>query len=119
MAAWYEQYIAAWNRHSAADVAAWTAEDVVFADLAVGETCRGPAGVAAWVDAVTQTLSSDYVFELTNEFATETDFVLEWTMSGTQRRRARRSRRWRPTRPHSPATVGHPPTGSSEASATR
>jgi steroid delta-isomerase-like uncharacterized protein len=86
MAAWYEQYIEAWNRHSGADVAACTTEDVVFVDLAVGETFHGRAGVAGWVDAATQTLSSDYRFELTNAVATETDYALEWTMSGTHDR---------------------------------
>lgn len=86
MSAWAQQYIDAWNRHSARDVAGHMTPDAVFVDTTLGETFRGPDEIGHWAELMTETFSSDYRFELTNAIVTQTDFALEWTLRGTHDR---------------------------------
>jgi len=87
---WIQAYIDAWNRHSADDVVGFMTPDVVYVDTALGEQHQGHDAVHHFVEQAEATLSSDYRFELTNAFATETHYAGEWTMTGTQDRTDRR-----------------------------
>lgn len=86
MTDWIPGYIAAWNRHSARDVAAHMATEAVFEDVALGQIFRGPQEIGTWATIIAETFSSDYRFELTQAFSTESGFALEWTMTGTHDR---------------------------------
>ncbi len=83
---WMQGYIDAWNRHSAEDVISFMTPDVVYVDIALGEQHQGHEAVRHFVEQAEATLSSDYHFEVTNAFATETDYAAEWIMTGTQDR---------------------------------
>jgi steroid delta-isomerase-like uncharacterized protein len=80
------RYIDAWNRHRASDIATFMLPDATFTDTTVGETFRGPAEIGHWADLMSETLSSDYAFELTSAFSSPPDIALEWTMRGTHDR---------------------------------
>lgn len=46
---WVERYLAAWNSHDGAQVAAFMTDDVTYEDLAQGAAYVGHEGVAAYV----------------------------------------------------------------------
>src|SRR5262245_14619235 len=81
-----QPYRDAWTRYSAEDVGSFMTPDVVYVDTALGEQHEGHDAVRRFVEQAEATLSSDYRFELTNAFATATDYAAEWTMIGTQDR---------------------------------
>jgi steroid delta-isomerase-like uncharacterized protein len=83
---WMQAYLDAWNRHSAEDVVGFMTPDVVYVDTALGERHEGHDAVRRFVEQAAATFSSDYRFDLTNVFATDTDYAAEWTMSGTHDR---------------------------------
>ena len=86
MTEWFQQYAQAWNRHSAQDVVQWMNPDAVYTDTTLGETLRGHGEISRFVDRLAETFSSDYRFEVTNAFATDTQYAAEWTILGTHDR---------------------------------
>ncbi len=83
---WLQQYIEAWNSHSGARIVGFMAPDVVYVDTALGERLSGHDAVRKFADSMADTLSSDYRFELTNAFFTDSDYAAEWDLIGTQDR---------------------------------
>ncbi len=81
-----KEYLEAWNTHRGQAVRAFMADDVDFEEVTLGERLHGSDAVADFVERFTATFSSDYRFELVDEFATESHLVAEWTVSGTHDR---------------------------------
>jgi steroid delta-isomerase-like uncharacterized protein len=75
-------WAAAWNAHDVDAVVAWYAPDGTHR-MASGNTYRGADDIRAMVD---RTLGAypDLRFEVRRAFATEHDFVIEYTMRGQQ-----------------------------------
>jgi steroid delta-isomerase-like uncharacterized protein len=80
---WQEQYLAAWNTRDGRQVAEWMTRDCVYEDLTLGESHKGPADIAAFVDGVAPTFSDDYSFTLLDGASTADHYYMEWVMRGT------------------------------------
>jgi steroid delta-isomerase-like uncharacterized protein len=83
---WPQQYIDAWNAHSGDQVVGFMTPDVEFVDTTLGEQFTGHEEIRKFVESMVETLATDYRFELTNAFTTDTDYAAEWDMIGTQDR---------------------------------
>lgn len=86
MTSWQESYIDAWNRHDAAAVAGFFAEDASYTDVALGESLTGREAIARFVEGAAGTVSSDYSVEKVYGLSTDTGYALEWIMKGTHDR---------------------------------
>jgi steroid delta-isomerase-like uncharacterized protein len=62
------------------------APDAVYQDIPLGQTHRGVAAIAAFVDGMAAGFSSDYRFEPGPVVATDVAYAAEWVMSGTHDR---------------------------------
>ena len=81
----HERYLAAWNSHDPAEVAACATEDVVWISPALREPAQGRAGVAALV-ASTATAFPDYEFTAPAPWAIADDGLtvyVPWRMTAT------------------------------------
>jgi steroid delta-isomerase-like uncharacterized protein len=83
METWAQKYTGAWNRHSAADVAAFMTADAVVVDTTLGETFRGAQEIRQWVESMVSSFSSDFSIVLRHAVVTSTGFATEWLMRGT------------------------------------
>ena len=81
-AEWVDGYLAAWNSHDGAQVAAFMTEDVVYDDLSSGLVHHGREAVQAYV-AQTHEFSRDYRFVLVTTRAEGSNYAIEWEMLGT------------------------------------
>ena len=82
MASWMQDYLAAWNSHDGAKVAAYMAEDATYEDLALGQMHEGRAAIEAFVNEAND-FSKDYSFLFISEQADGDSYALEWEMIGT------------------------------------
>jgi steroid delta-isomerase-like uncharacterized protein len=84
---WMLAYLDAWNSHDPEKVLACMTDDVVFDDKALGERLEGTAEVRAMLEALTETMSSDYRLDW-GDLVVGTDdlWAGEWTMWGTNDR---------------------------------
>ena len=83
--AFFDGYLAAWNRHDPAAVATFMAESGVYEDVALGRVLRGPSEVASFVEEATRS-SSDFRFEVVSLFTAGNDYANEWILVGTNDR---------------------------------
>ena len=83
---WAPAYLAAWNAHDGAAVTAFMTDDVFYTDLALGVGMEGRETVAAFVEGLAETFSSDYRFEAVSVQGDGDAYALEWVMSGTNDR---------------------------------
>jgi steroid delta-isomerase-like uncharacterized protein len=83
---WPQQYIEAWNSHNADRVLSFMAPEALYVDTTLGERLNGHDAIRHFIDSMAETLSTDYRFELTNAFFTDTDYAAEWDMLGTHDR---------------------------------
>jgi len=81
--AWYDDYLAAWDTHQGARVVSFMTPDAVYGDVALGVEHKGIDDIAAWIDEMEQTLSSDYRFEPVSAVDTPSAYALEWVLKGT------------------------------------
>ncbi len=95
-AAFFDEYLAAWNAHDPAGVARHMADDAIYEDVALGRVLHGPSEIAGFVEEATRA-SSDFRFEEVSLFIAGSDYANEWIMTGTNDR----------------AVQGVPPTGRS------
>ena len=84
---WMLAYLDAWNSHDPEQVLACMTDDVVFDDKGLGERLEGTGEVRAMLDALTETMSSDYRLDW-GDLVVGTDdmWAAEWTMWGTNDR---------------------------------
>jgi steroid delta-isomerase-like uncharacterized protein len=84
---WMLAYLDAWNSHDPEKVLACMTDDVVFDDKGLGERLEGTAEVRAMLEALTETMSSDYRLDW-GDLVVGTDdlWAGEWTMWGTNDR---------------------------------
>lgn len=82
MASWMSDYLDAWNSHDGQKVVSFMADDVVYEDLAVGQTHQGRDAVAAFV-ATSDEFSKDHKFLSVSEQTSGDQYALEWEMVGT------------------------------------
>ena len=82
MASWMHDYLAAWNSHDGAKVAAYMAEDATYEDLALGQMHEGRAAIETFVNEAND-FSKDYSFVFVSEQADGDSYALEWEMIGT------------------------------------
>ena len=88
---WMQDYVDAWNSHDAAEVLACMTDDVVFDDKGLGERLEGTEEVRAMLDALTETMSSDYRLDWGDlTISTDDLWAAEWTMWGTNDREDKR-----------------------------
>lgn len=80
--AWVDRYLAAWNSHDGAQVAAFMTDDVTYEDLAQGAVYVGHEGVAAYVQGADE-WSSDYRFVVVSAQSSDRRYAIEWEMLGT------------------------------------
>lgn len=83
---WIRPYTEAWNAHDVEAVVGYMTDDVVYADMALGERVEGAAAVRELLAGMATGLSSDYRMELGQVVLTEDAYAVEWTMSGTNDR---------------------------------
>jgi steroid delta-isomerase-like uncharacterized protein len=76
------EYLAAWNSHEGAKVAAYMAADATYEDLALGQLHEGRSAIEAFVSGVEQ-FSDDYSFVPVSEQANGDSYAFEWEMLGT------------------------------------
>ncbi len=79
---WVQQYLDAWNSHDGSQVAAFMAEDVVYADHAGGAVYHGRDAVRSYVEQ-TDAFSGDYRFATVSSQADGRRYAIEWEMLGT------------------------------------
>jgi steroid delta-isomerase-like uncharacterized protein len=84
---WMLAYLDAWNSHDPEKVLACMTDDVVFDDKGLGERLEGTVEVRAMLEALTETMSSDYRLDW-GDLVVGTDdlWAGEWTMWGTNDR---------------------------------
>jgi steroid delta-isomerase-like uncharacterized protein len=82
-----DEYFGAWNAHDVDGLLAHMTEDVVYADLALGETHRGTADVRGFIEDLEAHFCSDYRLDPGDLVVlTDDGYAVEWTMSGTNDR---------------------------------
>lgn len=77
-----QDYLAAWNSHDRAKVAAYMAEGATYEDLALGQMHEGRVAIEAFVNEA-DAFSKDYSFVAVSEQADGDSYALEWEMFGT------------------------------------
>jgi steroid delta-isomerase-like uncharacterized protein len=80
---WWDEYVKAWNSHDGRAVAAFMTADGIYADVPLGARNQGRDAIAAWVDSIVPTLSSDYAMETTSFIESGDRYAAEWTVRGT------------------------------------
>ena len=84
---WIRSYADAWNSHDVTALLGFMTEDVVYADVTLGERKAGANEVRGFLADLEASFSSDYRFELGDVATTGDDsYAFEWTMSGTNDR---------------------------------
>jgi steroid delta-isomerase-like uncharacterized protein len=83
---WIRAYNDAWSSHDPESVLGFMSDDVVYADVTLGERLEGKSAVREYVAALERNFSSDYRMEWGQSVATDEAFATEWTMSGTHDR---------------------------------
>lgn len=86
--AWYDDYLRSWDSHDGEHIASFMTEDVTYTDVALGETHTGRNDVAAWINRMVETFSTDYYLEPVHSLATDRGYALEWVLKGTNDRPA-------------------------------
>jgi steroid delta-isomerase-like uncharacterized protein len=82
MGSWMQDYLAAWNSHDGARVAAYMADDASYEDLALGQLHLGKAAIEAFANEAEQ-FSNDYAFVSVSEQTSGDSYAFEWEMFGT------------------------------------
>ena len=80
---WWDEYVKAWNTHDGRAVAACMTSDAVYADPPIGGLNQGRDAIAAWVDSIVPTFSSDYTFESVSFIQSGDRYAAEWVTRGT------------------------------------
>lgn len=80
---WWDEYVKAWNNHDGRAVAACMTPDAVYADPPIGARNQGRDAIAAWVDSIVPTLSSDYIMETTSFIQSGDRYAAESVVRGT------------------------------------
>jgi steroid delta-isomerase-like uncharacterized protein len=83
---WIDEHIAAWNSHSPERVVTFMNDDATYEDLTLGIHCQGRDEIEQFAIGLETGFSSDYRFEITNSFATDDVYAIEWTLQGTNDR---------------------------------
>jgi steroid delta-isomerase-like uncharacterized protein len=86
LAAWFDDYLAALNAHDIPRVLDFMRDDVVYADMAVGERMEGREATGEFLGRMATDVSSDYRFDNEQVLVDGEAFALVWTMSGTKDR---------------------------------
>ena len=79
---WWDEYVKAWNSHDGRRVAAFMTPDAVYADLPIASN-QGRDAIAAWIDSLVPTLSSDYIVETTSFIQSGDRYAAESIVRGT------------------------------------
>jgi steroid delta-isomerase-like uncharacterized protein len=80
---WWDEYVNAWNSHDGRSAAAFMTPDAVYADPPIGPSIQGRDAIAAWIDSLVPTLSSDFVMETTSFIQSGDRYAAEWIVRGT------------------------------------
>jgi len=80
---WWDDYVKAWNSHDGRAVAAFMTPDGVYVDVPLGERNQGREVIAAWINGIGSTLSSDFIFESISFFESGDRYAAEWITRGT------------------------------------
>ena len=86
LTAWFDSYLAALNAHDIPAVLEFMSDDVVYADMAVGERMEGRVATGEFLGRMATDVSSDYRFDNEQVLVDGESFALVWTMSGTKDR---------------------------------
>jgi steroid delta-isomerase-like uncharacterized protein len=85
--AWYDEYGEAWNRRDADEIVSFMTDDAVYEDVATGAHSRGHDEIKAFIQGMSERVSSDIAFEFPDPIVvTEDGYALEWIMRGTHDR---------------------------------
>ena len=84
--AWFDAYLDALNAHDIPAVLEFMSDDVVYADMAVGERMEGRVATGEFLGRMATDVSSDYRFDTEQVLIDGESFALVWTMSGTKDR---------------------------------
>ena len=84
--AWYDEYLQAWDQHDGQRVTSFMTPDATYVDFALGETHTGREDIASWINSMVEEFSTDYSFESVFSFSTDSVYVLEWVLRGTNDR---------------------------------
>jgi len=80
---WWDEYVKAWNSHDGRAVAAFMTLDGVYVDAPIGARNEGRDAIAAWIDSIGPTLSSDFTFESVSFIQSGDRYAAEWITAGT------------------------------------
>jgi steroid delta-isomerase-like uncharacterized protein len=86
LTAWFDSYLDALNAHDIPAVLEFMSDDVVYADMAVGERMEGRAATGEFLGRMATNVSTDYRFDNEQVLIDGELFALVWTMSGTNDR---------------------------------
>ena len=86
LTAWFDAYLDALNAHDIPAVLEFMSDDVVYADMAVGERMEGRPATGEFLGRMATDVSSDYRFDNEQVLLDGESFALVWTMSGTKDR---------------------------------